>query len=96
MRFHLTPQNEFNFWIVLPSHGLKIFLSQMMFLPILAHWTKKDMVNVEGTMVSLLLSLNFLTLYIGKQFGYLLMMALKINKETLNSYWQLIACQAVY
>jgi hypothetical protein len=82
-RFYLTPDFTNNFKIVFVLNGLKIFLKQLLYLPILAYWTQKDMVNVEGTMVSLLLSAIFLTITIAYFFGLFLMRILDVTENSL-------------
>jgi hypothetical protein len=95
-KFYLSPDFSQNFKIVFALNAIKIFLKQLLYLPVLAYWTQKDMVNVEGTMVSLLLTVVYLTITIAYLFGRSLMRILDVSKDSLENYWQLIACQTVY
>ena len=54
-------------------NGLKTILKELIYLPILDYWTSKDMINVEGTMITLLFSLVFLTISIGNYLGFIIM-----------------------
>jgi hypothetical protein len=83
---------------MLVLNGVKIILKELLTLPILAYWTNKEMVNVEGTMVTLLFSMVFLTISMSNYLGLGVMRILSSGHQSmeLDQFWKLVAVQACY